>query len=59
MKKVSFIKGYLYSDHDLDILSSINHKAYFDYEYGPKWVWRCNESFTAEITVKILPYEES
>lgn len=51
MKKVSFIKGEKYPYLETDFLPDEIYNKHFDGNY-------CIESFTAEITVKIVPYEQ-
>lgn len=57
MKKVSFIKGHLYDFEDYSFLSEDDQNRYFKGVAGMMQDSQCTESFTAEITVKILPYE--
>lgn len=59
MKKVSFIKGRYYLDTQVEFLSDNDIDIYFDrHAQGPDYHYVCLESFTAEITVKIVPYEQ-
>lgn len=57
MKKVSFIKGWLYDFDDFLYLPEEVQNTYFKGIAGLMKDYLCTESFTAEITVKIVPYE--
>lgn len=64
MKKVSFIKGQPYSQSDIEFFPQDVFSEYFTeacYREGEDFMcteYKCTESFTAEITVKIVPYEQ-
>lgn len=58
MKKVSFERGLQYYKSDIpDITPEDLFKYFGDIPLSNRMY--CKKSFTAEITVKILPYEES
>lgn len=57
MKKVSFIKFNHYSEEQLSLLPDDLLNKHFVDTPGSGGNYLCTESFTAEITVKIIPYE--
>lgn len=57
MKKVSFINGELYDLGKGDFIPDEILRSYFK-PYFTASVYKCTKSFTAEITVKIVPYEQ-
>lgn len=58
MKKVSFIKDRNYKDSKLSMLDPDTINMYFIHIANGAFSYKCTESFTAEITVKIVPYEQ-
>lgn len=59
MKKVSFIKGFPYNEPEVEFLPSDIFSQYFNNaEFRDDYDYICLESFTCEITVKIVPYEQ-
>lgn len=58
MKKVSFKEGLSYTLLQVNFLPPYELGRYFLYDES--WInhVKCTESFTCEITVKIVPYEQ-
>ncbi len=60
MKKVSFIKDQFCTPSDVRYLSDEVIEKYFEEDKTIEYhAYFCTESFTAEISVKIVPYEGS